>query len=249
MSEVWTQSFEVRSYETDATGRLSVSSLCDYCQEAAGVHSLVSGVSIGDLGRSNLTWVLGRLELRIERLPRWRDVVTVTTWPSRHRSFFVVRDFLIEGAEAEVLARATSTWFVIDLERRKAARVPAAVLETVVPDRPRAMQESWSKLAVPARIDRSSRFPVRYGDLDENAHVNHVRYLDWSLESLDPDFYSGRRLSELAIDFLAERTYGDTVVVETQLLPGDDETTVLFSIKDESDGAEAARLRSRWVAR
>ena len=247
MSESWTQGFEVRTYETDASGRLAVTSLCDYCQEAAAAHSVALGISIGDLGRSRLTWVLGRLELRIERLPRWREPVTVTTWPSGRRSFYVLRDFLIEDGAGEILARATSTWFVIDLERRRPARVPAAVRDMAVPARERALTESWAKLPIPERVDRGADFQVRHGDLDENAHVNHVKYIDWALETLGPEFHHRHRLAELTIDFLAERTYGDTVVSEAQIETQGERATVLSRIRSEGDGAEAARLRSRWL--
>ncbi len=243
MAELWTQRFDVRTYELDPSGRLSVTSLCDYCQEAAGMHSRVMGISIGDLGRNNLTWVLGRLELEIDHMPRWRDELTVTTWPARHRSYFVVRDFLIED-EHRVLARATSTWFVIDLERRRAVRVPEAVRSLPLPDRERAREESWAKLPRPEVTDRSARFTVRHGDLDENAHVNHVRYLEWALETLDREFHAGHRLTEVAIDFLAELGYGDTVSTAAQLIAEGDSTTLLSSVLGERDGVEAARVRA-----
>lgn len=248
MADPWTQRFEVRSYETDPGGRLSVTGLCNYLQEAASGHAIELGVSIDDLGRENLTWVLGRLQLEIERLPSWRDAVAVTTWPSRMRSYFVLRDFLVESPEQEVLARATSTWFVIDLDRRRAVRVPELIRGVTLPERERAMGETWSKLPSVDTPDRRERFTIRRSDLDVNVHVNHVRYLEWALETLEIEFFSGRRLSELEIDFLAELTHGDTVAAEAQILPDGDGTTVLFSVSGERAAAEAARIRSRWLS-
>lgn len=246
MADAWTQRFEVRSYETDPGGRLSVTGLCDYLQEAASAHAVDLGISIGDLGRSQLTWVLGRLQLSIDRLPTWQDAVEVTTWPSRLRGFFVNRDFLVESAGREVLARATSTWFVIDVDRRRAVRIPEVVRALRLPERERALRETWAKLPAPDAPDRTGRFAIRRSDLDLNDHVNHVSYLEWALETLDLEFFSARRLARLEIDFLAELTYGDSVLTEAQTIPDGDSTTVLFSVRGERAPDEAARIRSHW---
>jgi acyl-ACP thioesterase len=247
MAESWTQTFEVRSYETDPENRLSIPGLCNYCQEAAGVHAQETGISIHDLGRDNLTWVLGRLELQVAHLPGWREEVRVTTWPSRMRSFFVVRDFLVESEEHGVLARATSTWFVIDLSRRRAVRVPQVVRDLPRPERERAMEESWARLPRPERIDLSRRFDIRRSDLDVNVHVNHVKYLEWALETFDLDFFSSWRLASLEIDFLAELNFGDAVLTEAELQVEERTAVALFSVSRQDDSSEAARISTRWT--
>lgn len=251
MADAWTQRFAVRSYETEPGGRLSLTGLCNYLQEAAGAHAVDLGISIGDLGRDNLTWVLGRLELRIERMPRWREVVDVTTWPSRLRSLLVLRDFLVESAEREVLARATSTWFVIDLERRRPVRIPAHIRGLPLPRRPRALRPDGLRLPRPARVDREERFRVRHRDLDVNAHVNHVRYVEWALDTLPGSFLDGHRLTELDADFRAEVVYGETVRAQAEVDGGGEESRVCFRLlrgADAGDGAdEAARIRTRWL--
>ena len=189
----------------------------------------------------------GRLELEIVELPRWRDAVEVTTWPSRLRSFFVVRDFLVRRPDGTTLARATSTWFVIDLIRRRAVRVPRMVRDIPLPERDRALQESWAKLPRPKVNEMSRRCRIRRADLDVNTHVNNVRYVEWSLETLPLDFFDEHRLARLEIDFLAELNYGSSVITTAQRLEGEDGTVeVLFSVADDG-GSEAARMRSRWV--
>ena len=245
MHDTWTQAFEIRATDVGSHDRLAVPALCRYFEEAAGRHAIANGVSIDDLGRDNRTWVLGRLEMEIDELPGVSGRVEVTTWPSRHRSFFVIRDFLARDAESGTeLARATSTWFVIDRERRRAVRVPQIVLDLPSPDRPRALEETWTKLPRPERADLSRSVAIGEDDLDVNDHVNHVRYLDWALATVDAEFAGGRRLSELQIDFLAELTVEDQVVAEATLQP--DGSTVLFRIASVT-GFEAARVRSRWL--
>ena len=222
--------------------------LCNHLQEAASRHSVVLGISIGDLGRDRRTWVLGRLQLRLERQPREGDEVAVTTWPSRLRSYFVLRDFLVEGVGGEVAARATSTWFVIDVAKRRAVRIPESIRRLTLPERERALDESWGRLARPERADRRARFAVRRSDLDVNDHVNHVRYVEWALATLEPEFHRGRRPIELVVDFLAELRLGDTVATAAQLLEDGATTAAAFTVSGERTGIEAARMTARWVA-
>lgn len=244
----WTQPFEVGPTDTEPDGRLSLPALCRYLQDAAGTHATVNGISIDDLGRDNLTWVLGRLQLELEPFPKSSDRVQVTTWPSRSRSFFVVRDFLVEDVESgQLLSRATSTWFVIDRVRRRAVRVPQDVHNAPRPDRPRAMDESWAKLPSLERVDYQRQFSIGADDLDENDHVNNVRYLEWALATLGGDLPSGLRPERVEIDFLSELTAGASVVTAAQRVEETDgSTTVLVTMATE-DGPEAARVRARWV--
>ena len=247
MADIWRKRFEVRSSELDAGGRLSIPALCEYLQEAATGHALDLGISIGELrGRDNLTWVLGKLQLDVDRLPGAGEEVEVTTWPSRLRRHFVMRDFLVAGAGGEEQVRATSVWFVIDVERRKAVHIPSAVLEIRLPERPRAVKESWARLPAPEGSARAGRFTIGRGDLDVNDHVNHVKYLEWALGTLDPEFFSKCALGRLEIDFLAELTYGDSVVTEAQVVDDERGATVLFTVRREEPATEAARIRSVW---
>ena len=247
-SNSWLEPFKVRSYELSPNRELSITSLCDYLQEAAGRHARHLGASIDHLAENDLTWVLARLDLAFEGLPRWRDDVVVETWPSRMRGFVARREFLVRQGD-RIAARATSAWLVIDLHRRRPARLTSELLGMEVPDRPPALSgavDSLPKLETEAEsLPTERKLEVGYGDLDINRHVNHVKYVDWALESLPADFHENHRPAGLEADFRSEVHYPAEVVARARVIRSTEGATVLHQLV--SGGKAAARLRTRWL--
>ena len=245
--DTWSEPFKVRSYELTPHRELSAPALCNYLQEAASRHAQELGASIDDLADHNLTWVLARLDLLLESTPRWRDALVVETWPSEMRGFVARREFVVRR-DGRVTARATSKWLVIDLDRRRPARLPAELRRIAVPDKEPVLPGSSGSLPELVDADRVRRFQVDYGDLDINRHVNHVSYIEWAIETLPTEFHEGHRLAELETDFRSEIHYPAEITAEAGAREQDGEQRVLHRLIT-SGGVEAARLRTRWVRR
>lgn len=240
---VWKETFRVRSYETDPGGHASIQTICNYLQEAAGNHAGEMGVAVDQLTRRNMTWVLARLRVEMEHYPAWRDEVTVETWPSGNDGLYATREFVATGA-AGCVARASSTWLMIDFERRRPIRIPDFVASIELPDRPRPIAEMPARLPdLPAAI-QSMQHPVRYSEIDLNGHVNNVRYVEWSVEALSAVFVETHRLAALDVHFRGEANYGDNVVIEA----GEVEA-LIYSHLVRSGDREMARARTVWLDR
>jgi acyl-ACP thioesterase len=250
---VWTGEFPVRLYETDGCGSLAVGSLCDYLQEAAGHHAGVFGVSVSQLMERNLTWVLARLRVRIERLPSAGERLEVRTWPSGVERLFALRDFRVQGAGSGIVASALSAWLVIDTTTRRPVRIQS-VFDPPDAAMPRALDIGVEKLAerLPEKlptdgdVDRETAIVVRLSDLDANEHVNNARIAEWIVEGAGPEAFRRSRISALDIDFLAETRHGDTVASRATALPGAGYSHVLSR---PVDGREIARAHSQWEPR
>lgn len=242
---IWTERFGVRTYERDPTGRASFLSMCNYFQEAAGNHARSYGVSVEDLLAAERTWVLSRLHIQIDAYPAWGDEVVVETWPSGVQGLFAVRElqFHLGGA---VIGRGTSAWLIIDLARRRPLRVEQILRHVTPPARPRALDDDFGKLPLPAGAGHERRFHVRYSDLDVNQHVNHVRYAEWAVESVPEATLHEATLAGLEIQFRAEATFGDLVIAQAH--PNAAGTTFGHQLLRAEDGATLAVARTRWRA-
>lgn len=71
--------FSVRYGEIGENGVATLSSLGNWLQESAGRNADVLGFGENDLLQYHLTWVLTRLVLRIDRLPRAEEKLRVHT--------------------------------------------------------------------------------------------------------------------------------------------------------------------------
>lgn len=245
--DIWKEQFSVRSYEADTSGQASILTLCNYLQEAASNHAYALELSVEQLTELRLIWMLARLKVSVSRYPTWRDVVRIETWPSGENGLFASREFMMYDAEGGELARATSAWLMVDVERRRPVRIPAFVRELRVPHRDFPLPGELTRLKMPSGETIARDFTVRRFDQDLNQHTNNVRYVEWALETLPQETVSDLTVSELDIVFRAETAFGDEVQSLAGIRKEDRLLVVDHGLIRKSDGKEAALLRSTWT--
>jgi acyl-ACP thioesterase len=234
--------FPVRYHELDSHGNVRTVMLLNFLQDAAGLHATQLGVSVVDLRRQGLTWVLSRLHLNVDRYPRAGQTVVVKTWPSTRQGLFSCREFELFDDRGRGVAQATTSWAVLDLATRR-----PVVIGDCLPAYPlleqRAIADDFATLEpLPSDISSELRFRVLRGDLDSNHHVNNTIFAGWAMESVPHELAAGT-LAELEISFRAEALYGDTVVSRCSVVqPG----VCLHQIVNAQDNRELARLRTCW---
>jgi len=242
---VWHDDYRVRSYEIAPDSLLTLPMLCNYLQESAGNHAGSFGVATDQLLAEGRAWVLARLQVAVDRYPAWREDVTVETWPSALDRLYAQRDFLVRDADDTVVARATSQWFVMDIERRRPTRAPASLVDFERPDRPHALAPDRTSLASLDAPEHERLFSVRRSDLDLNHHVNNVRYVEWALEAAPDALTVSHRPCRLDVQFRAESLYGDTI--RSACGPSDGQgSTLLHRVSRESDDRVLALARTTW---
>ncbi len=241
---VWSETFRVRAYEVDASGRASVPALCNWLQETAGNHATSLGWGVDGLQGKGLTWVLSRLHLRLAGHPGWREDVTVATWPAGVQRLYALREFRIAAAGRE-LGIATTAWLLVNLSHLRPVRLPAA-LEEIARDSPgRVVDDSFEKLPELAHPEFEIALDVRFADLDMNRHANNVSLIACTLEPLPENVVVGRSMTELEIEFRAEALHADRLRAGAQGEVGEGRR-FLHRLVRERDGREIARARSAW---
>ena len=235
----WCAEHMIRSYEVDprATARLPV--LCQFMQEAAYFHAEHLGVGHSHLSQLNTTWVLARMRIEVGQLPGWGDTVRLRTWPSGRDRLFYYRDFEIIDANGGLVLQASTAWFVIDTEKRERT-IPEWWTTAEYPAGPKIFDSKLHRLQ---RCGAGEGEPVtvNYGDLDQNGHVNNVRYIEWVLHSLPLEFHQSHRIKTLEVNYLAEAFYGHSVAIcSREDLPGEYAHGVM------ADGVDLFRARSIW---
>ncbi len=243
---VWKDTYRIRAYEVDPAGYASIQSLCNYLQESAGNHAHDLGVSVAQLLRNGLTWVLSRLRVEMDTYPGWQDDITVETWPSGVTGLLANREFLVSAGNGRPIARASSAWLVVDIERKKPVRVPPVIHDLRIPERDLPLGPPPPAREAPESYEEEHLFKVRYSDLDMNQHVNNVRYVEWAVESVPSEVMTAGRIVSLDIQYRHETLYGDTVRIETAEWPDADRQAFFHRITRAGDTREAARAITRW---
>ncbi len=240
---LWEESFNICAYQVNARRRLRISDLCQLMQEAAWNHADFHGLGYEALMEKKLAWILSRQLIQVEQFPKWRDAITVQTWSIGHDRLFWYRDYKILDQNRKMLGKATSTWFVFDVQTRRPQRV-ATYFDREYKDHTEQMfPEKLKRIRETPAAALSKTVRVRYQDLDMNGHTNNIRYVDWIVDSLSADFLRRRRLAALEINYLAEALWDD--VIEVNLARQDDRHWVHQLIR-AGDQAELCRAKTVW---
>ncbi len=242
---IWKETYTIRSYEVDARGNISVLSICNFMQDAAGRHADALGVAVQDLLPDNYTWVLSRLALRMDSYPGRRDQMQVYTWPSGIQKLFALRDFRLTDRDDRVVGASVTAWLIVDAKTRRPVRIKPFVDKINPVSSDRALIERLDKLPKLEQHDYEKRFCVRYRDLDVNQHVNNVGYIEWIIESIPPVVQNTGTIAGLEINYLSEAILGDRIISRCQ--PKDEDHNVfLHSIIREENGQELIRAKTVW---
>ena len=238
--------FTVRSYEAGITNHVTLPTLCNYMQEAAGISAARLGWGIQALQSEGLTWMLSRLRVSVQRYVPWGETITVRTWPSGVKGRLIAkRCFLGLDEKGAELFRASSEWLYVDMAAQKIAKLPETFADLVPAGTPDfELPDIGGKFARLPSVDGSVEILTRHSDLDFNDHVNNVHYVEWMLESetckVESVKCGGRGATalprELDIVFRQAAKAGESLASEF-CVAGD---KTLHAIRRQSDGTVLA---------
>ncbi|KAG0557045.1 hypothetical protein KC19_11G098600 [Ceratodon purpureus] len=251
---VYRQTFVIRSYEIGADRTASIETMMNHFQETALNHVWMSGLAGDGFGATramscrNLIWVVTRMQVHVEQYPAWGNVVEMDTWVTASGKNGMRRDWLVRDYKTgQILARATSTWVMMNRKTRKLSKMPEEVRAEISPyflERSAIKDESTMtqkiiRLNGNAEYVRSGLTPRR-SDLDMNQHVNNVKYIGWMMESVPPSVLDGYELASMSLEY--RRECGQSAVVKsmTSLEPSDSDLGSTCSL--ESNGAPNGAL-------
>jgi len=203
--------FTVTSADTDMFGRIRLSALSNFLIQAAIQSADRLGLGFRSLREQELLWVLSRMHLEVLRPLRWYENLTVETWPKNVEKVFYIRDFRLRGDDGNVLALATSAWLAIDLKSRRPRLYNGLDAERLT-----RMKDRHALDFLPEKLkgtDGGDEFEFRtsYYDIDLNGHVTSTRYIDWMMDSFQPEFHRNSYPEKLIVNYLKETLPGDSI--------------------------------------
>lgn len=234
------EQFKIRASEIGFNQKATMSAICNLLQEVAGNHARALKFDITDLQKDKLTWVLHRLNVKIDRFPKWRETITIRTWPSSGDGLRAHRDFMIIDANQQVIGKCLSYWIILDIDSRRPIRIPQKIMELAPRNTEHVLPLTKSDFPEIEKTNFTQQYEVRKTDLDLNKHVNNVHYIDWALASLP----EGTDVSTIDIRFLDEAVLGDTVGVQIAKYENSPDYTYAHALHRTSDNKVLAKAVS-----
>ncbi|KAK1420998.1 hypothetical protein QVD17_23021 [Tagetes erecta] len=219
--------------------------------------------STPEMCKRNLIWVVTKMRVIVDRYPTWGDVVQVSTWMAHNGKNSNRRDWVVRDSKtSQILARASSSWSMINKETRRLSKFPDEVRGEIGPyfvDAPPVVDDDYIKLP---KLDETtadyvlSGLTPRWSDLDVNQHVNNVKYIGWILESI-PQVVEKYELASITLEYRRECRKDSVLKSLTTRLDGCDDGdnggiadfnhVLLFEGgSDGARGGEIVRGRTEW---
>ena len=212
-NKIDTYEVAVEPFHADFTGRMFLGILGNHLLNAAGRHSQRRGWGIGTLNEEHHTWVLSRLSIEMQEMPRQYEKIQIMTWVESVIRLFPHRNFAILRPDGTPYGYARSIWAMIDTETRK----PCDLLTYADGDILRYVVSDEENVCP---IDGHGRFRFRdpqlvrtidtyYSDVDINGHINSIKYIEHILDLFPRRQYERQRIRRFEIAYKTESYFGD----------------------------------------
>jgi len=207
-----TQDWEINFLQCYPNGYLKYTDLCNILQLTAALHAELGGISFSDMQAHHQAGVLSRIRVEVNRLPKWRDVVTVKTWIQWLENSRSIRCLELYLGD-EKLAGCETFWAVFNTKSRRpeALALPHEHFEKYPNES--ATAESFSKIDTTLTTELVVEKKVLLSDLDIVNHANSIKYLEWCLDNVAPKLLLEQQLKSFEINYLKEVSLNDAVAI------------------------------------
>jgi len=223
---IHTKNFQVNFSQIMPNGFLKITELLNFLQLTAAEHSELGGISFVDMQVHHQAWVLSKMRLEINKLPKWKDEVTIETWivsMENSRSLRALK--ILVGTE--VVATCETFWVVLNTQRRRPESLALPHLHFEKFQDKFANEKRIETYKPIANATTVANRKVAFSDLDLVNHMNHIKYLEWCLDCLPAEKLFMNSISAIEMHFLAELIIEDQV----SILKNDIDDKQQFSIE------------------
>ena len=243
---IYREQFTIRTYEIDNRKVATIPALVKLMHEAAMQNVIRLKLSVWDLEPHQISWVLMRKLLTINRLPILGEKITIETTPTGFEKFFTFRDYKVFDEQGELIAFSSSTWLLMDTQSRRMTRIPDFIMEFQqwMPAPEVCLPRPTSKLPKFEPMGEGKQYLVRWHDLDFNMHLNNTFYVQWMIESVPEKLIQKGQLKQMDIIYRTECSWKEKVMAELQVL---DENSYLHRLVRQSDQKEVALAKTTWM--
>ena len=204
-------------------------------QDTAGGHSEEIHDGLNDKERIGTAWVLLNWKIKIYKRPKYKEFLTINTWPRKLEKCFSYREFEI-FCKDELVAKAESKWVLIDAKTGRITKIPEEIIEKYMAEEKRVFEED-----IEERIKEAENTELTYEEvigrtkIDTNNHLNNVYYLDLAIESLPEEVYEKKELNNIEIMYKKASKYKETL----KCYYGKENDKHVVSIKDVNENIHA----------
>ena len=236
------QNFLIGYGEVDEHNRLRISSLLNFLQNIATLHSKELGYGTTACLEKKIGWVLLSWHIRFFYYPQGDTNLVVKTWSRKLKGYHAFRTYQVEDESGKIVAEADSMWTLISLETGRPIRISEEMSNLYGEIDKNFFEEERVKIEIPAEHDNVIDLKILRRDIDTNKHCNNTKYIEFALESIPQEVYDNKKVKELEILYKKSVVYGNKIEVSCTNVAENEFVNV---IKKEN-GEIATIIKTKW---
>ncbi len=213
----FTHTYTTKWHDTDSNRVLRASKILMYFQETGNIQCAEFGLPLDELrDREGVGFILSQLSMKVIKPVPAYEKIEVSTWCKEAKGYSFLRFFEMR-ADGEVVARASSTWALVDINSKTLVKADRLESGNFPYDEPidTALLPPRARVGRGDVLEQVGQRVIAYSDIDYNMHMNNTNYPDMLCDFL-PDM-QGRFVSEMSLSYLKEAPLGATLTVNRAL--------------------------------
>jgi medium-chain acyl-[acyl-carrier-protein] hydrolase len=197
---MYKKTYKIRKDEVDKNNHLTLVSLFYYLQDIMVRNANSYGASSSYHHELGLAWVLVDYDIDVMYLPSIHEEITCGTLPYSFKKYYGYRIYEATGDNG-VIAKGKSRFVLMDFVSKTLAMPSKEILElfTDAVKEPTVLPLSKHR-PLDGSIVNTTEVIVQNHDIDENHHMNNVKYVEYAIDSLksldfDPSTVSNVRIT------------------------------------------------------
>ena len=223
----------------NAQKELSLSMLAQQLIDLSVDHANVLDVGYSRLKSIGALWVLSRLTIAIDRMPRIEEHYSIVTWVESFQRMFSHRNFAIYDGDGNKIGCARSLWVGIDMETRRPSDLTGLLDESKVASDRVCEMSAPSKLRDVREPSDIDHYNFQVTDIDFNRHVNSARYIELILNQWSLSFHDKHAIRYFDINYKHEAHYGQRAAIRIAR----NDTSAMLQINGEENCLCLAEVR------
>lgn len=214
LSKIGRYNFLAEPFHCDLNNNLFIGHLGNHLLNAADFHSSDRGYGMAYLNTIHRTWVLSRLVIELNQIPKAYEKFIVETWIDSAIRYFTSRNFKITNNDGRIFGYGKSIWAMIDTETRQPSDILSVreglINEYVDKDYPCPIVKP-SRVKIDDNAELVRTIETHYNDVDINGHINSIKYIEHVLNLWDVDWYREHQIKRFEIAYTSESHQGDSL--------------------------------------
>lgn len=224
---------EIFFRDCDQKKNLKLSVLLSMFVDNAGKDYTGKGWSHDNMLKYKQAFLLSRLRVKIDKMPRIDDIVTVFTCERDIKGPIYIRDYYMADKSGSILASATSDWLLVDTEKRRILRPSDFHGTTTINEKIIDCADCVKLSDRNINLEFLGTRTIVKSDLDANGHLYSAKYADIALDFIDKE-----NIREFEINYKKEVLPGQNLEIYAKEQNG----VILMSGKTENTENFICRL-------